>query len=435
MNSKKLNEDRGFTLIELLAVIIILGVIMLIAIPSVTKYISSSRKKSYINTAREIISGARVMVNEGNLEMYDTDATYYIDASCVKTENAFSSPYGKFEKAYVVVVYDESGYKYYWTSVDEVGQGIPKIVLDDNLDVKYLESNVKVSDISTDRALGKRSKTILIDGENECHKQDAVAAVAHLSENGDGTDYYSGAICRRATVLSTEICPSGKPQGCNGTGYAAGSTVTFGSLGTSGVLTAGDAFDCDVNGDRRYDPETERFYFISYYYDTYNAVFDNNVAVLQYDRNLGRASDYTVSTWPQGALAVLPSTEDWPTVRLYKNQRRIDNLSSNGVNNRVHIQSFDYTGKAARLINYYEINNACTTMPWNSHRALDRCQYFLTNTNYAGGGACYSYENIIATNYVTAVIGNHSSGNTRMITNSNCAIRPAIEVPIDKMEY
>jgi len=51
---RKLNiwkKRNGFILIELLAVIIILGIHMIIAIPSVTSY--------YIDTAKEIVSGAR----------------------------------------------------------------------------------------------------------------------------------------------------------------------------------------------------------------------------------------------------------------------------------------------------------------------------------------------------------------------------------------
>lgn len=36
-----MKKKNGFTLIELLAVIIILGILMIIAIPSITKYISS----------------------------------------------------------------------------------------------------------------------------------------------------------------------------------------------------------------------------------------------------------------------------------------------------------------------------------------------------------------------------------------------------------
>ena len=44
---------------------------MIIAIPSVTTYISNSRKSFYIDTAKNIIGGARNLVNEGKLEMYD----------------------------------------------------------------------------------------------------------------------------------------------------------------------------------------------------------------------------------------------------------------------------------------------------------------------------------------------------------------------------
>ena len=58
-----MKNKNGFTLIELLAVIIILGVLMIIAIPAVTKYISDSRKTAYIDTAKEIASGARNLVN------------------------------------------------------------------------------------------------------------------------------------------------------------------------------------------------------------------------------------------------------------------------------------------------------------------------------------------------------------------------------------
>ena len=39
-------NNKGFTLVELLAVIVILGLLMAIAIPSVTKYITQSRVKT-----------------------------------------------------------------------------------------------------------------------------------------------------------------------------------------------------------------------------------------------------------------------------------------------------------------------------------------------------------------------------------------------------
>ena len=100
-----MKNKKGFTLIELLAVIIILGVIMLIAIPSVTRYINESRKDTYIDTARQIVKGAIPMINSGELDVYDMDTTYYIPASCIPTENSMSSPFGEFEQAYVIVGY------------------------------------------------------------------------------------------------------------------------------------------------------------------------------------------------------------------------------------------------------------------------------------------------------------------------------------------
>ena len=140
-------NKKGFTLIELLAVIIILGILMIIAIPSVTRYISDSRKSTYVDTAKEIIGGARNIVNGGKLEMYSTNTTYYIPTSCIKTENALKSPYGDFTQAYVGVIYDGKGYKYYWISVDDAGEGVSKITPLDKLDIDDIESDLKDSDI------------------------------------------------------------------------------------------------------------------------------------------------------------------------------------------------------------------------------------------------------------------------------------------------
>ena len=55
----KINK-KGFTLIELLAVIVILGVIMVIAVPAVTKYIDRSRKDGFTKTATGIVDAARM---------------------------------------------------------------------------------------------------------------------------------------------------------------------------------------------------------------------------------------------------------------------------------------------------------------------------------------------------------------------------------------
>ncbi len=156
-------KKNGFTLIELLAVIIILGVIMLIAIPSVTKYINDSRKETYIDTAKQIVKGTIPMVNGGELDVYDTNTTYYIPASCIPTENSMSSPFGEFEQAYVIVGYTGEGYVYYWASVDKAHQGIEMKEYD-----KLSKSDVKsnVDSIDTTIGIGSRNDIKILDEEN-----------------------------------------------------------------------------------------------------------------------------------------------------------------------------------------------------------------------------------------------------------------------------
>ena len=120
---KKLTNS-AFSLIELLAVIIIFGILLLIAIPAVSSYMDESKNSTYATTAKEIISGARTLVNDGAIKAYDVDTVYYIPYTCVNTEGARKSPYGEFDQAYVIVIYTGSGYRFYWMSKDSEGMGI-----------------------------------------------------------------------------------------------------------------------------------------------------------------------------------------------------------------------------------------------------------------------------------------------------------------------
>ena len=65
----KKRNIKGFTLIELLAVIIIMGILMMTAIPAVTKYIENSRKDTFWQTAKSYIDAARTSLLNGEFEV------------------------------------------------------------------------------------------------------------------------------------------------------------------------------------------------------------------------------------------------------------------------------------------------------------------------------------------------------------------------------
>ncbi|MEG2564245.1 MAG: type II secretion system protein [Bacilli bacterium] len=63
---KNLNR-KGFTLIELLAVIVILGIIMLIAVPSISKIITGAKRDAFISMGQQYIDGVRTAAIAGDI--------------------------------------------------------------------------------------------------------------------------------------------------------------------------------------------------------------------------------------------------------------------------------------------------------------------------------------------------------------------------------
>lgn len=60
------SNNKGFSVIEVLAVVVILGILTAVAIPSVTRYITRSRKQAYETMEKSIYDGARNYVLDEN---------------------------------------------------------------------------------------------------------------------------------------------------------------------------------------------------------------------------------------------------------------------------------------------------------------------------------------------------------------------------------
>ncbi len=150
---KKTKKKRAFTLIELLAVIIILGILMIIAIPSVTEYITNSRKGAYVITAKQYITSVRNKVNSLEYPFTDLSTIYYVPTKCIKLEKGGKSPFGNWKEAYVAVTFDGKGYTYYWTSTDSAGYGV-KLTAENDLSESNIKSGITNIDINK-QILGK----------------------------------------------------------------------------------------------------------------------------------------------------------------------------------------------------------------------------------------------------------------------------------------
>lgn len=174
---EKMNK-KGFTLIEILAVIIILGVMMLIAVPAVSEYISDSREKNYVKVAKGYIDSARAMITNRDLKASNKDYTYYIPIECINTDQDGTSPYGEWIDAYVVITYDGKHYNYYWTSVDTSRIGF-NLTANDDLDQELLAR--EMPDSLPMIGIGNREKVKKLDKDN-CKTYIEETAISKISE-------------------------------------------------------------------------------------------------------------------------------------------------------------------------------------------------------------------------------------------------------------
>lgn len=117
MNKKR----KGFTLVELLAVIVILGIILVIAVPNVLGIIDNARKDSFLANAKMMASTARLRVAADSTLLPAANST----AKGITLTNLGMSNMGKDPdggsygaNSYVYIVKDSTGVIRYYVTLE-----------------------------------------------------------------------------------------------------------------------------------------------------------------------------------------------------------------------------------------------------------------------------------------------------------------------------
>lgn len=79
-----IKNRKGFTLVELLAVITILGILMIVAIPAVSRTIENSRRNTFLSTAKTYTNAGKEAYAADNVKLNSdkSSATILADGNC-----------------------------------------------------------------------------------------------------------------------------------------------------------------------------------------------------------------------------------------------------------------------------------------------------------------------------------------------------------------
>ncbi len=421
-----MKNKKGFTLVELLAVIAILAILVIIALPNIMGMFNSAKESTFITELKKIYRGAE--------EKYVKDS---FNSSGAKIYSKCSGCTNELD----MQVRDDLEY---YIEVNSSGKIVKYYAHDNSYQFSY-------------------------DGEMTINDIDNIKNISNLNEDEKIKISSSGAtsigkekiVCKRAKTLHSEICTSGfyssgryngycKAAGYTSNGSKATTTITYGSIGTNGVLNPGDAFDCDVNSDGIYNPETERFYYVS----PKDGDNSSDTVVLIYYANVANGIEDNITKYAYGDIFCdgpnvgylqLPTTSQWNNKYLKNNfERQIKTISGGTIIDHdsgiYNLPIFVYNNRAARFLTYQEFRSGCNNGNITTNGDLDKCIFFMENTSFANSEKASGFwlENWSSSVYY--VYG--TNGFVRRVssidvpTNSNTVgIRPAIELKKNNLEY
>ncbi|MDO4996315.1 MAG: DUF6273 domain-containing protein [Bacilli bacterium] len=299
------------------------------------------------------------------------------------------------------------------------------------INIEY-DRNVTTSNmISTNRTF-----TVTIKVTYEQADTTAVAKVINnntLCLSNKHQEITSNIVCKRASVLHSDKCLlTATNNGCRKAGYELNEDIVYGTCGTIGTLTPGDAFDCDVDGNNTFD-EDERFYYVS----PKDADISSDYVTLIYYKDRQKASyniDNNNSVGPTSLVNFLPSTTEWNRVSLTNGGVR--NIKDTNGNIRTE---YTFSGRAARLLTYQEVAYAANGSI-SIYKSLEGASYLFDNTHFSNpeNENRYWWLETPYNNGINAVVYINTDDNYMPYNNVNQAInnvRPAIEVPLKNISY
>lgn len=133
MKKKYYNKQKGFTLVELLAVLILLGLIIVIAIPTINKSLESSKEKARKTQEGIIINAAKSYAAE-NASKITNCTTYLTIEDLLKEDYIDSSKADNIKESDLIemCVKVTSEYNQYTYKISECAENVYTCDEDDN---------------------------------------------------------------------------------------------------------------------------------------------------------------------------------------------------------------------------------------------------------------------------------------------------------------
>lgn len=118
------NNKRGFTLVELLATMVILGLIMVVAVPNVIGILTRNRSNTYVEDGKKFATLVEYQLRSGNNLIEKPSANNCVVVSLEYVDNSeFNDPPngGEYLKdmSFVIIKKEDQEFKYYVRLVEE----------------------------------------------------------------------------------------------------------------------------------------------------------------------------------------------------------------------------------------------------------------------------------------------------------------------------